>query len=164
MSERLVPLFGVGTAPVRRMRTSAWEREVKQLTKTDVDREEAEKKADRLMHQEDKADFSLYRNYMGTALDLRYSDVTNAVLDEAEIFVEDGMSGRKAIKRVLAKHKLKFEELFESDSDSEDHDSEDDDNDDSEDNDSEDAYNDDDDDDGDDDDDDDDDDSAEEET
>ena len=80
------------------------------------------------MHQEDKVDFfSLYRNYLETALDLRYSDVTNAVLNEAEILVEDGMSGRKAIKRVLVKHKLKFEKLFESDSDSEDDDSEDDD-------------------------------------
>ena len=37
------------------------------------------------MHQEDKVDFfSLYRNYLETALDLRYSDVTNAVLNEAE--------------------------------------------------------------------------------
>ena len=120
------------------------------------------------MHQEDKADFfSLYRNYLETALDLRYSDVTNAVLNEAEILVEDGVSGRKAIKRVLVKHKLKFEELFESDSDSEDDDSEDDDNDDSEDDDSEDDDDDDsedDYDDGGDDDDDDDDDSAEEET
>ena len=109
-----------------------------------IDREEAETKADRLMHQEDKANFfSLYRNYLETALDLRYSDVTNAVLNEAEILAEDGMSRRKAIKRVLVKHKLKFEELFESDSDSEDDDSEDDDNDDSEDDDSEDDYNDD---------------------
>ena len=75
--------------------------------------------------QERREFFKILQRYIAQAIDLKGNKTVSDILDKARTYIEKGWAESKAIKRAIRKYRIRFEDIFEVDSDSQEADTED---------------------------------------
>lgn len=93
-----------------------WQKIVEKYLDEGMDEDQAKKKADFEITEDDKqVFFKKYADFLRCAVDLRKNFVTVDVLNEIDDLLDQGYDTKKAIQKVIRKNKNKFDVLFESD-------------------------------------------------
>jgi uncharacterized protein YoaH (UPF0181 family) len=69
--------------------------------------------------------FESYETFLSLGIHLKDDDTHQEIMDDIEEKIDKGVSEGKAIKRVIAKHRAKFEGIFQREEDEEMEDNED---------------------------------------